>query len=303
MRFGERDCTMKSIFEEPEDTTVFDLTYGAFLIHCGLTAMGNPSGEDDHPMHGELPNGKYREAFLETGEDEAGRWLKVSGVYQYRNGLEFNYTFSPSLRLEENSMLLKMEAGIENLRENPLAFMYMAHINWLPVDGSHLVYSAKKDAAHIEVFCGDFDLPEEQARRLDDFTGKLIADPAIGDVVDSATQTYYPELCSCITYQSDENGMAHAIKVLPEGAAYYVGFETGYLPNGLRWVARTGDEDAFGFALPTTGNHLGLAYAKRHGLQKLIAPHSKITLRYDFGMLDSEEASKMEMHINSVLSD
>jgi len=43
MRFGERDCTMKSIFEEPEDTTVFDLTYGAFLIHCGLTAMGNPS--------------------------------------------------------------------------------------------------------------------------------------------------------------------------------------------------------------------------------------------------------------------
>ena len=66
------DLTMKSIFEEPENTTRFGLNYGAFLIHCGLTANGNPSAEDSHPLHGELPNCRYQEAWLSIGSDEDG---------------------------------------------------------------------------------------------------------------------------------------------------------------------------------------------------------------------------------------
>ena len=61
------NMTMKSMYESPESTDdVFNFSYGGFLIHCGLTAMGNPSEEDNHPMHGELPHAKYRNVYVEV---------------------------------------------------------------------------------------------------------------------------------------------------------------------------------------------------------------------------------------------
>ena len=43
------EMTMKTIFDEPIPAkSVFHETYGCFLMHCGLTAMGNPTAEDDH---------------------------------------------------------------------------------------------------------------------------------------------------------------------------------------------------------------------------------------------------------------
>lgn len=296
VRFGGEDFTMKSIFEEPEPTTVFDLTYGAFLIHCGLTAMGNPSAEDDHPLHGELPNAEYRQAFLETGEDSGGRFVRVSGIYHHRNGLETNYLFTPSIRLYEGETLLRAENRIENLRSQPFFFMYMAHINWLPREGSRLVYSAKKDSEHLQVFRGDFGdgLPADRAARLDEYTDRLIADPAVGDLLDAESQCYDPELCCCMNCCSDEKGWAHAMQVMPDGRSCYVRFETKYLPNALRWTARTGDEDALGFALPTTGNHLGRAYAIQNNLRREIPAHDQITLRFDFGLLTRKETPGKE---------
>lgn len=302
VRFGGEDFTMKSIFEEPEPTTVFDLTYGAFLIHCGLTAMGNPSEEDDHPLHGELPNAEYRQAFLETGDEGGKRFVRVSGTYHHRNGLETNYLYTPSIRLWEGETILHAEDCIENLRSQPFPFMYMAHINWLPREGSRLVCSAKKDAGHREVFRGDFGdgLSGERAARLEEYTNRLIANPDIGDVLDSQTQCYDPELCSCMRCSADEKGYAHAMQVLPDGRACYVRFETAYLPNALRWVARSGDEDALGFALPTTGNHLGRAYAIKNNLRREIPAHDKATLRYDFGLLTKKGAIEVEEQIRTI---
>jgi hypothetical protein len=54
--FDGRPLTMTSMFPEPRPTQVFLETFGAFLLHCGATAMGGPSAQDSHPLHGELPN-------------------------------------------------------------------------------------------------------------------------------------------------------------------------------------------------------------------------------------------------------
>ncbi|MCE5188519.1 MAG: DUF4432 family protein [Eubacteriales bacterium] len=304
VRFGGEDFTMRSIFDEPEPTTVFDLTYGAFLIHCGLTAMGNPSEEDDHPLHGELPNAEYRQAYLETGDDGGKRYVRVSGTYHHRNGLETNYLYTPSIRLYEGETILRAENRIENLRSQPFSFMYMAHINWLPREGARLVYSAQKDPEHREVFPGDFGdgISQERAARLSEYTKRLIADPDIGDVLDSKRQCYDPELCSCMRYRADDKGWAHAMQIMPDGRSCYVRFETEYLPNALRWIARTGDEDALGFALPTTGNHLGRAYAIRNHLRREIPPHEGITLKYDFGVLTKKETAEAEDRIRKILA-
>ena len=52
-KFYGRELTMTSMFSEPRPTRNFLETYGAFLLHCGASAMGGPSAQDNHPLHGE----------------------------------------------------------------------------------------------------------------------------------------------------------------------------------------------------------------------------------------------------------
>ncbi len=53
--FHGRRLTMQTAFEHPVDTTDYLAGNGAYFIHCGGSAMGNPGPEDEHPLHGELP--------------------------------------------------------------------------------------------------------------------------------------------------------------------------------------------------------------------------------------------------------
>ena len=62
--FAGRNLTMRSMFDQPQPTRTYLETYGGFLIHCGATAMGVPTKDDNHPLHGEaaqcpLPEGVY----------------------------------------------------------------------------------------------------------------------------------------------------------------------------------------------------------------------------------------------------
>ena len=47
-KFDGRPLTMTSMFAEPRLTRSFLETYGAFFLHCGVTAMGGPSAQDTH---------------------------------------------------------------------------------------------------------------------------------------------------------------------------------------------------------------------------------------------------------------
>lgn len=293
------DLTMKSIFEEPENTTRFGLNYGAFLIHCGLTANGNPSAEDSHPLHGELPNCRYQEAWLSIGSDEDGGYLSLGGSYTYRNSLEYHYEFAPELRLRPDSALVDVRIQARNFRPKPMKYMYMAHINWLPVDGSRLVYSA--DPKATEVFSDTFGLLNSDQQKFMNYTERLIADPTIADHIDSSTQYYDPELCMYLHPTPDEQSCAHAMQVYPGGDAAYVAFRTTELPNAVRWFARTGSEDALAFAIPSTNNHLGFARNDAQGLIREIEAKSCLEMRYQFGYLTTDERRKVESKINHVL--
>ncbi|HEY8016422.1 MAG TPA: DUF4432 domain-containing protein, partial [Dongiaceae bacterium] len=46
--FLGRPLTMGSMFEAPVPEVDFLQTYGAFFLHCGATAMGDPGLEDSH---------------------------------------------------------------------------------------------------------------------------------------------------------------------------------------------------------------------------------------------------------------
>jgi hypothetical protein len=75
--FRGRNITMRSMFDQPRPTRNYLETYGGFNLHCGFTAMGVPAAGDTHPLHGELPNAPYDEAWLVVGG--RGRGLRGAG--------------------------------------------------------------------------------------------------------------------------------------------------------------------------------------------------------------------------------
>lgn len=299
--FNGKNLTQKSIFDQPQATTKFGDNYGGFLLHCGLTNINCAGEGEDYPLHGELPFANYPETYAGIGRDEKGKYLAVGGTYVYRNSQEYHYAYSPELRLYDGASVAQMHIDIHNRRSRELDYMFMCHMNWLAVDGSRIVYSAKKDTDHIKVDPTELGDDSPRAVRIREYGKKLLEDPTIADVLDSATQCYDPEMCINITYASDENGWAHAMQVMPEGDACYVGFRTRELPYALRWYCRTGDEDGIGIALPTTGTNRSTAYQRDHHLYNTLSPNAHESLRFDFGYLPREEAAKMAEHIQSIL--
>ncbi len=293
---------MGSMFEYPRPGSTFLMSDGAFLIHCGFTAMGNPGPEDNHPLHGELPDLAYDEASLLCGEDERGAFVALCGLREYQDAFNYHYTAAPELRLYAGETVAEVTMRLRNLRNRALEYMYLSHINFLPVDGSKLIYSAHpNDVSVYECDCAG-SLPTEDRARLEAFTKKLMEDPALGDVVDASVQCYDPELCSLIRYTPDENGVAHAMQLKPDGSACYVAFHTDALPYALRWIARNGDENALGFTLPCTGDHLGRAHARRSGFLRSLPTNETVVLRYACGFLDPDSAKEKAAHIKRILS-
>ena len=147
---------MKSMFSEPQPTQVYLETYGGFLIHCGATAMGVPTRDDTHPLHGELPNAPYHRAYLVTGSDQNGAYIGIGGSFQHTVAFNTNYLAEPFVRVYEDATLVEVEMTLTNLKRSPMPFMYLAHVNFQPIDQGKLVYSAIAD---FETYPGSYQHP------------------------------------------------------------------------------------------------------------------------------------------------
>ena len=300
MEFLGHNLVMKSIYDEPEVCYGnYGESYGAFLMHCGLTAMGNPTSEDTHLPHGELPIAKYKDAYIILGEDEKGKYISLSGTYAFKRAFEYNYEFSPECRLYENASTVEMHITLSNHKDLPLEYFYLCHINYRPVDGAKLYYTAKHKniTVHHEVPEG---YPEELARKTNAYLDRLDKDASIMDTVDSKTQSYAPEIVFTCIYDADENGDAHTMQLLPDGYACYVSHKPEELPFGLRWISRTVDEDALGMVLPATAQHLGYLYCKAHGQEKYLKPNESLTYHITTGILSPEESQAMKDKIQAL---
>ncbi len=123
--FDGYELTMKTIFDEPTAAKeCFHETYGCFLMHCGLTAIGNPTPEDGHIPHGELPIAKYQSVYIVNGEDEGGRFIGLSGVYTHKSCYALNYDFSPLVKLYEGKTVLDIGVSFTNKKDVPLEYAY-----------------------------------------------------------------------------------------------------------------------------------------------------------------------------------
>ena len=112
--FDGRNLTMKSMFDEPVNTSVYLETYGAFMIHCGLTGLGAPGPEDDHHLHGEIPNAPYQKAWLEI--DGEAHHITIGGSYKHTVAFSTNYLATARISMASGSALLDLSLKVKNLK-------------------------------------------------------------------------------------------------------------------------------------------------------------------------------------------
>ncbi len=298
MEFLGHNGRMKSIYDEPMPCKeTYGESYGCFVMHCGLTAIGNPTAADTHLPHGELPIAHYNKAYLLFGEDARGRYLALSGEYEHKRCYEYNYVFTPECRLYENDALMDITASFENRKDLPLEYYYLCHINYRPEEGGRLYYTAH--AADIKTH---HEVPEGHpaADATNAYLARLDADASIMDTVDGRTQSYAPEIVFTCKYFADADGSAHTMQLLPDGYAQYVAHRPDELPFGIRWISRTEDEDAMGMVLPATAEHLGRLWCQKQGYARYLKKGERVTYRMQTGILSPEKATRMATYIQNL---
>ena len=282
--FDGRELTMKSIHDEPEICKRnFEESYGCFVMHCGLTAMGNPTAEDSHVGHGELPIARYQEAWVETGRDGEGEYVAVGGTFVNRACFAYHYAFSPVVRLRTGATCLEIAMTVENRKDIPFEYYYLCHLNHRPVDGSRIVESphAKPPIVNHEVPDGYY---KPWADATNAFLDRLDSDWTLQSRIGVEGESYRPEIVNCYFHRPDSDGTATVRQVFPDGGSVYVRYRPGELPYATRWIARTVDEDAIGMCLPATAEHKGLSYCRAHGQQRFLAPGESVTFHIETGL-------------------
>lgn len=300
-KFAGKELTMKSMFEEPRPTREYLKTYGGFLLHCGATAMGCPGPRDNHPLHGELPNAPYHKAFLIMGEDKRGAYMGLAGEYQHTVAFAHNYIAAPLLKLYEESARMYASISIRNLKNTPMELMYLAHINFRPIDNGKLVYSTPCSPENIKVR-SEIPAHVEVAAGYKEFLQELSKHPEKHNMLTPGLK-FDPEVVLYLNCLPDKEGWAHSMQIHPDGYADFVSHKPCQLEHGIRWISRTPDQDALGLLLPATAEPEGYTAEKNKGNIKILPAGESIKFEIETGLLTPEEAREMERKIGQILKE
>ncbi|RLT34040.1 MAG: DUF4432 family protein [Chloroflexi bacterium] len=297
--FGGRNLTMRSMFDAPQSTSDYAKNYGGFLLHCGFTAMGVPTAQDDHPLHGELPNAVYQQAWLVLGEDENGAYIGLGGRYRHTVAFNYNYTAEPLVKLYAGSSLIHVSLVCHNLKQTPMEYMYLAHANFRPVDNGQLLYSAVVTPQTVRVRRS---IPSHVKFAPDylTFMDALGEKPELHHRLTPGL-AFDPEIVFGIDYRADADGWAHTLQLHPDGNADYIRHRPEQLPVGVRWICRTPDQDAAGINLPATAEPEGYTAEKAKGYVKELAGGAQWRCDYVMGALGKDEAAQVAKRIEQIV--
>lgn len=290
VQFHGRRLTMASMFDEPQQSRVYVENYGTFFLHCGATAMGIPGPEDTHKLHGELPNAQYQEASLAFWQEDGRTVIEISGGYEHREAFGHHYLFRPALKIVEGSGQMDLHVELTNLRHSPMAFMYLAHANFRPIDGARIVDSvpdgpdSQRVAPRVPFASG--------CNEPDDFVALRTRPERHRDVVPGPLDVLIGLDC-----EAGKDGWFSAMQTIPGGGADFISFRPEQLGSAIRWITRNGDEDALGLVLPGTAEVGGLAAARRQGKLVTLAPRQSFSADIRLGALTPEEAATMDKTI------
>jgi hypothetical protein len=179
-------------------------------------------------------------------------------------------------------------------------FMYLAHINYRPVDNARLVYSAQVTPEHVRVRQS---IPSHvhPGPGYREFMQELGQHPEKHHVL-APGLAFDPEIVFTIDYAADADGWAHTLQVHPDGSADYVRHKPAQLDKGVRWICRTPDQDAIGIVLPATAEPEGYSAEKAKGNIKTIPAGGSYTCEMEAGILSADETRAMAATIEQILA-
>jgi hypothetical protein len=291
--FDGRDITMLSMFKEPVATTRYLETYGAFFIHCGLTAIGAPGPGDHHPLHGELPLAQFESAVLVL--DEVAGTVALEGVYRHRVAFSTSYTLTSTVMLRLEATALEFDIAVENHRDAPFDLMYLGHANFRPVPDGELVYSAIYDPAHVAVR-RSVPAHVRTPPGYDALIERLAAAPELHHRL-TPDLRFEPEVVFSVVMEADADGLAHALQVHPDGQGDFISYRRDSLPVAIRWICRTPEQQGLGLALPSTSGVEGYMAEKAAGRVTTVPPRGRWSAWIRAGTLDTEATAAMRAAI------
>lgn len=293
-RFDGRELTMRSMFDQPIETRTYLETYGAFLIHCGLTGLGAPGPADTHALHGELPNAPFQSAWLELDQDA----ITVAGSYRHTVAFSTNYLATIKTTMMTGASLLDVSVAVENLKKTPMDLMYLGHANFKPVDHGKLHDTAPPTAEAVRVRRS---IPSHVTPKpgYAEFLAELAKDPS-GHYALTPGLAFDPEVVFEMDMQSDADGFAHALQAHPDGTSDYLRCRPDQAPLCTRWICRTPDQDGLGIAFPSTSGVEGYTAEKAKGRVHALNGGDTWQLDMRLGLLTEHETQDAIAKIKAV---
>jgi hypothetical protein len=211
-----------------------------------------------------------------------------------------NYIARPLVKLYANSSRMPFSMTVKNLKRSEMELMYLAHINFRPVDNGKLVYSAPCNPEHVRVRSSipSHIRPPEGYR---EFLAKLEANPEQHNLL-KPDLAFDPEVVFFVDYLTDGDGWAHSMQLHPDGSADFISHRPSELDHGVRWISRTVDQDCLGIILPATAEPEGYTAEKAKGNIKVLSPGGEFHCDMEVGALSPAEARQLAEKINGILA-
>jgi hypothetical protein len=201
--------------------------------------------------------------------------------------------------LRGGQTVVPMAMEIRNQKKSPMELMYLAHVNFRPVDGGRLVSPAPAtpEAMRVRTLV-PLNLSPPPGYR--EFLKELAVDPARHQLLEPGL-AFDPEVVFFLSCLADKDGWVRSLMVHPDGHASYIGYAARTLDHAIRWISRTPDQDCLGLILPATAEPDGYLAEKAKGNVKTLAAGQSVRFELEAGLLSPEQASKVEEGIAELL--
>lgn len=297
--FYGRSLKMNNSFAQPVYSEGFRHTYGCYLMHCGVLAMGCPTVEDTHAHHGEIPYADYDSASLIYDKDERGSYLAVTGDLEYNLSFGDHYLTQPLVKMYKNSGMLEVSMTVNNLSRQPMDLMYMCHVNNNLVPDSEIFQTLAWDSDHMPVRVSIPQYNEVDPSFLD-LVDRIQQDVKVTNPV-KKDDLYDPEVvCFLRDPNLDEAGNAHFLYVHSDGSGDYTYYDATVLNRGVRWMVYHEDWQSMGMVLPSTAEPEGYLTEKAKGNLRYIEAHGTFKATVNCGAVRPKEVAVIQEKIQKI---
>jgi hypothetical protein len=195
---------------------------------------------------------------------------------------------------------IRAKLSIRNLKHSPMELMYLAHVNFRPVDHAVLIDTVPDDARHMRVRATlpGGRIPSEQHARI---IRDMLGNPALHRTIDP-DRPLDPELVLAMDCRADADGWAHSMQLHPDGGADFISHRPDQLSHGVRWFSRNIDQEALGLMLPSTAEADGYTAEKAKGNVRTLPPNGTFECSLEFGALDPAEAAALRQKIEALMA-